>query len=322
MWSKRRKVHGRIVGVLEKDADSTKHGVEEGLRESGLRQGSAGLSSLLSSSLQKKANASGVDGENLETNQYKSNTTNTANKTLPVVILFRHSSAMERLLTQSAMEKLLAFTGHTPSRMLYSSTNPHRNLLPIELAGISYPPTLPSLGIGILHEELGLLRKLAEAKTRVSIQLLAQRATVSSLLNNTDERPLYDVVQNTAICHISYQKPKQWFRSTNVSLELVASGQAIISSCVVPESPKEQNDKTRILNFNPTTTQLQNDAAFMSQLEEAEYNAWKSKLGVWSAERMRELKSEYTEEERHVSNQWSTKLVNLLKKGWSLIRKS
>jgi endonuclease YncB( thermonuclease family) len=215
--------------------------------------------------------------------------------------------------------------------MLYSSITSHpqrRNLIPIELAGISHPP-LPAFG-GMSHEGMGLLHQLVQNKTRVSIQLLAQRANVSCLSSSrVSEKeedgarlPISDdILQSTAICHVTYRTPKQWFQTTNVSLELVASGQALLSSCVVPQSSDNSDDETKIINFDPTPKHLQNDAAFMTQLEEAEYTAWKSKLGVWSLEEMRELRMEYKQEEDYISNRWSTRVWNALKSGWRWIRK-
>jgi hypothetical protein len=214
------------------------------------------------------------------------------------------------------MDKVLSLTGKSPSRMFYSSTNPHRNLLKVELAGIANPP-FPSSDT--------ILNRLAEDKTRVSIRLLAQRASTSSL--NAQER-IPEEDDTAALCHVTYKKPNQWFSSTNLNLEMVSSGQATILSCVVPESDdsgdakeKKGKDATNIINFNPSPKQLQQDAAFMSQLEEAEYAAWKSKVGIWSLGSMRNMRPEYQEEETYVSSLWSTKLFNLLKMGWSLFRR-
>ena len=297
-WMRRRWIHGRIVGVLENkyatQATQTTHERK-------------GLSSLLSSSLQKEA------GGGDHTRLASSETELSQSKTQPIVILFRHSSPMERLLTQSAMNKVLSLTGKSSSRMFYSSTNPHKNLFLVELAGISHAQ-YPMISDGFLS-------RLAADKARVSIQLLAQRANASSL--NSEKHILKE--EGSALCHVTYRKPNQWFSSTDIALEMVRLGHAVISSSVVPKSyeknDEEQKDRTIIINFNPTPKQLQHDAAFMSQLEEAEYAAWKSKTGIWSQDRMRALRPEYEEEERYVHNLWSTKAWNVLKKCWIWIRR-
>ena len=298
MWTRRGWVHGRIVGVVE-----NRNVNDFGAASRGKRQ--EGLSALLSTSLQQN-DASSAD------NTQSTNLDQT--KVRPVVILFRHSSFIERLLTQSAMDRVLSFTGQSPSRMFYSSTNPRRNLLSVELAGVSYPPYHST--------SMALLNNLAGNKTRVCIQLIAQRASATSL---NPERRISEEEESTALCHVTYQKPNQWLSSTNLGLELITSGQATISSALIPESDGKENklhDNVTIINFNPTTKQLQQDATFMSQLEEAEYSAWKSRSGIWSLESTRELlRPEYKEEEIYVSNLWSTKVWKVMKMGWSWIRR-
>ena len=298
-WMRRKWIHGRIAGVVnnKKYATHVPQTANEG----------KGLTSLLSSSLQKEAD------DKTHTRLESSTTNRSQSSAQPVVILFRHSSPIERLLTQSAMNKVLSFTGKPSSRMLYSSSNPQKKLLKVELAGIAHAQYTMALD--------GLLSRLAADNAQVSIQLLAQRANASSY--NLKQRVFKE--EGSALCHVTYRKPNQWFSSTDIALEMVKLGHAVISSSVVPKSCEKNDQKSKnetiIINFNPTPKQLQHDAAFMSQLEEAEYSAWKSKIGVWSLENMRALKPEYEEEERHVNNLWSTKAWNVLEKCWSWIRR-
>ncbi|KAL7477291.1 hypothetical protein ACHAW6_003103 [Cyclotella cf. meneghiniana] len=320
---KRRWIHGRIVGVetLTKRGDNAAQ----------IQASSSGLSSLLSTSLQKQNSGTGGNAKHslhsMEQgiHQAKTNTNTTTNEAhRPVIVLFRHFSPMERLLTQKTMDKLSSIAGNSTGMLFSSSIASHlqtRNLIPIELAGITHPPVFR----GMPHEGMGLLHQLVQDKTRVSIQLLAQRVNVSCLSSGGGEngaRPPIsdDILQSTAICHVTYRKPRQWFRTTNVSLELVSSGQATLSSCVVPRSSDSNDGETKIINFDPTPKHLQNDAAFMSQLEQAEYSAWKSKLGVWSLNEMTEWRMEYKQEEDYISNRWSTRLWNAFKRGWGWIR--
>ncbi|EED86779.1 predicted protein [Thalassiosira pseudonana CCMP1335] len=263
----------------------------------------------------------------------------------PVVVLFRHSSPMERLLTQSAMDNLLSITGKSPSRLLYSSANPHRNLLPIELAGIAVPPSsssrTSSLGISMGDQQgnqLDLLQQLVQQKALKTDKVPSYHHDHDSDRNKTNDRalPIKDeMMSNTAICHLHYKQQSQWFTTTNAGLELVKRGQALVSSLgmVVPLSTidnttdtkpskddNENKNTTAIINFNPTVKQLQNDTDFIAELEQSEYSAWKSKVGMWSSSRMRELRTEYKEEEEHNNNKWSTSVWKMVKKGLSWIR--
>ena len=82
---------------------------------------------------------------------------------------------------------------------------------------------------------------------------------------------------------------------------------------------RESSDSSIIIDYNPTVKQLQSDTKFISQLEEAEYTAWKSKLGMWSSNQVRELRNEYIEEENLKKNSWS--IITLIKRGWDFVRR-
>lgn len=241
---------------------------------------------------------------------------------LPMVVLFRHSSPMERLLTQSAFNKLLSFTGKSSSPgLLYTSANPSRNLLPIEVAGIHAPPICHGGVLSVEGNQFPLIDKLIEQKTKVSLQLLAQRVVSDT---PTQQQNDHDVnsssIQNTAICHIHYKQPKQWFTTTNVGLEMIKYGEALTSGVVVPLSDIDKDSgsieakesSAQIIDYHPTIKQLQDDTKFISQLEEAEYTSWKSRMGIWSSDDMRKLKSEYIEEEEEENSSWS--LCSMIKK--------
>ena len=189
--------------------------------------------------------AAGSDGSssfNISNNSIDTDT-DTHPEQRPIVVLFRHSSPMERLLTQSAMEKVLSFTGKSPSWLLYLfASHHHHNMIPIELAGIVVPPSFaswstmsPSL-TGTTNNQLQLINQLIQQKMKVSLQLLAQRtATHNNLTPNKrgdldpkkyedGQFPLEDEIQSTAICHMHYRKPDQWLATTNTSLEMVKRG--------------------------------------------------------------------------------------------------
>ena len=217
--------------------------------------------------------------------------------------------------------------------LLYSSsTNMHRNLLPIELAGIVSPPTIaPSASVLSTTLTKGpstpsnnptsslvpeVLQSLIEKKTRVSLQMIALRTSPST--NGTKKSTSPAIIDenniHSAICHLNYRKPTQWFSTTNLELELVQRGQALVNKDGVVIPTKDDNNAS-LIDFNPTVKQLQNDSTFISQLEEAEFAAWKSREGVWSSPQMRELRKEYAEEEEYLnSSLWSR-----LKRGLSWI---
>ncbi len=155
-----------------------------------------------------------------------------------------------------------------------------------------------------------------------------------------------DVAKYTAICHLHYRKPDQWFTTTNASLEAVEKGQACVSKegMVLPpscdgagrdgydrdeddfesnrQSSNRSKNNTGATNYLPTIKQLQNDADFISRLEQAEYAAWKSKVGMWSSPELRAWRKEYVEEE-----EFSKKAISMgniwgwVKKGWHWLRR-
>lgn len=86
---------------------------------SGTKQ-SSGVASLLSPTLHRSTESDNINGGDIkEQHQH------------PIVVLFRHSSPMERLLTQSAMDRILSFTSGKASSLsgslLYTSASPYRN---------------------------------------------------------------------------------------------------------------------------------------------------------------------------------------------------
>ncbi|KAK1745791.1 hypothetical protein QTG54_003715 [Skeletonema marinoi] len=325
VFTKRQRIHGRIVGVL----DSTNNNVAGSGRQ------------FVSSSSQSSKHWNDVAASSSSTLNNSDDNSTQPQQQRPITILFRHSSPMERLLTQSAMDKILQFTSSSgksssPSGLLYSSSNTHRNLLPIELAGVVSPPTIATTNhhsaSSVLSATLTngasststsapspqvpeVLQSLIEKKARISLQMLALR---TSSTNGTDQSTSSSMMDennmHSAICHLNYRKPNQWFSTTKLGLELVQRGQALVNQDGLVIPTKDDNNAA-LIDFNPTVKQLQTDSTFISLLEEAEFAAWKSKEGVWSSSQMRELRKEYVEEEEHLnSSLWSR-----VKRGFSWI---
>ena len=120
--------------------------------------------------------------------------------------------------------------------------------------------------------------------------MLAQRVVSDTLTQQQNDHDVNSSsIQNTAICHIHYKQPKQWFATTNVGLEMIKHGEALASGVVVPLSDSDKDSDSieakessaQIIDYHPTIKQLQNDTKFISQLEEAEYTSWKSRMGIW-----------------------------------------
>lgn len=313
VFTKRQRIHGRIVGVLESEhvAGSGRQLTSSSESSKYWNDAAATSSSTLRSD--------GVDKQQQQR---------------PITILFRHSSPMERLLTQSAMEKILQFTtasgkSSSPSGLLYSSSNAQRNLLSIELAGVVSPPNFASNpASSVLSATLTkgsspssppssqvvpeVLQSLIEKKARISLRMLTLR-TASSATNGRDESSSSSIMDennmhSSAITYVSYRKPNQWFRTTNLGMELVQRGQALVNQdgLIIPTKAGNNNTTFKLIDFNPNVKQLQKDSSFISQLEEAEFAAWKSKEGVWSSSQMRALRKEYVEEEEYLnSGLWS-----------------
>jgi hypothetical protein len=290
VFTNRKWIHGRVVGLLERGSRSSTSPSATDWKDT-------------------SASATAIDDDNLTKEQQQQ----------PITILFRHSSPMERLLTESAMERVLKFTsasGKTSSAasgLLYSASNTQRNLLPIELAGVVSAPSTASSFMSTNLTKVSSkspsssqtqeeLQSLIEKKARVSLQMLALRKENTSL-SRTDENKMH-----SAICHLSYRQPTQWFNN-NLGLELVKRGQALVNPDGLVIPTKDSGATTTLIDFNPTVKQLQQDSTFISQLEEAEFAAFQSKVGVWSSKQMRELlRREYVEEEEYLHNSWLSRM--------------
>lgn len=330
MFTRRKWIHGRIVGVMGNErvgGSATRGSMQSAASSKSFKWNSP------SSAREELGSILSFADTEIEDGHGNSASDNIQPEQRPIVLLFRHSSPIERLLTHSAMERVLSFTGKSPSQILYSSANPRRNLLPIELAGVVAPPTVGPI-VGGNFNESNLVNELIQQKEKVSLQLLALRTSNKTYaINQSDsiDNQLLPVDEDksTAICHLHYRKADQYFTTTNASLELVKRGQAWINSCgmAIPlandtnvnEIGGTVEQDTTITDFNPTVKQLQSDTKFMSNLEEAEYACFVSKIGMWSSQRARALKKEYVEEEESMKNKLSTGLWNALTKGWNWI---
>ncbi len=322
MFTKRKWIHGRIVGI----AGNKSLGANNGARERTIiREPTSGISSLLYPPSTPRAARMEESGRSGSSDKCSSNAPNPQIQHAhnPIVVLFRHESPMERFLTRIKVR--------SPSTALFSSSTPYRNLLHIELAGVSSPPSHSSsnlsASLSMPPNPFMLLDELIQHNSKVSLQLVAQRVTSAnprlaqaSVDSYKNDGAVIEGANRTAICHLHYQQKNQWSASTSASLELVRLGQAWINcgGVVAPLSSVDDRNGS-ILNFNPSVKQLQDDAEFISELEKVEYSSWKSKAGMWSSDHNRRLRKEYTEEEERENNKWNVR--TLLKRGWEWIRK-
>jgi len=317
MFTKRKWIHGKIVAVVENEiAGQSMHA------KSSFKPATYGV---VGSNGRSSPNVSKNDSNN-------TSDTDQEPEQRPITVLFRHSSPVERLLTQSAMDKVLSFTETSPSRTLDSAATSHlRNMIPTELAGIAAPPSFESNQFHLIHQ-------LIEQKAKVSLQLITHRTAAHN--NRTPKKygnldpnksegrrlPMGDDIQSTVIGHLHYRKPDQWFTTTNASLEMVKQGQGWINSfgmvvplskTVTPPHSHHNENETVVADFNPTVKQLHSDTDFMSRLEDAEYSSWESKVGMWHSDHRRHLRQEYVEKEEQVKNQWSTGVWTAVKRSWA-----
>lgn len=290
----------------------------------------------------------------------------------PISILFRHYSPIERLLGRPLFTTTTSAFRAVGGGGMASNT---RNLLRIELAGLIGPPTTistyqslrnnnsllsPSLTAGIsitpptnTTATFPLLNQLIQQKNKVSLQLLAvQRSVKTTSINNSNSNnhnfntlilPQAAIDdendKSSIICHLHYQElSTQWFTTTNVSLQLVRLGQAMLTpgggslvrAVSSPSSSSEGSNSSSgksnapnngsltkiIINYNPTVKQLQQDTKFITKLEEAEKFSWKDKVGIWSNDEIRQqLRKDYVEEEERMNKSWWM----VVKKGWKKI---
>jgi hypothetical protein len=341
MFQRRKWINGRIVGVVVAESEGMRHGIRS----------PSILPPKRSLSISSQSESGSNDSKKAASIQHEHR---------PIVVLFRHSSPMERLLTQSAMERVLSSAGKSTPSLLYSSAaNPYLNLLPIELAGISAPPptisTTSFLSTSLsktstISSQFPLLDQLIQQKTKVSLQLLAQRTTPDppafiqrNYHLDPNKRDIVamsdDNINHTAICHLHFHPSNSWFKSINASLEMARRGQAwmnpngdvvalpppnLRTSHSIDKAHGRRDGATTaktLVNFNPTVKQLRDDTQFLSKLEEAEYGAWKSKVGIWSTDEMRELRTEYLAEEDSSKTKWQ--IWSMVKRGceW-MMRKS
>ena len=300
----------------------------------------------------------------------------TAAAACPIVILFRHYSPIERLVgrplfTNTTTSAFGAVGGGEGMAVASQISHNTRNLLRIELAGITGPPTTtigtsqssrnnsllaPSLTAGTVFTPptttntttFPLLNEIIQQENKVSLQLLAvvQRCVKITSISNSSNNHNFNTLllspaavddesdKTTVICHLHYQESNQWFTTTNVSLQLVRLGQAMLTpgsgslvraGVLSPPSSSESSSSSSkrnapnngsltniIINYNPTVQQLQQDTKFISQLEVAEYTSWKDKVGIWSNdERRKQLRKEYVEEEDRINKSW-----------WMVVKKS
>ena len=322
MFHDRKWLHGRIVGLVERQSAPAASGARgesprtashwsprSESRSSGLEQSATGMASFVPSSFQRTAGVEGRSG-------LESHTSECPSEQRPIEVFFRHSSPMERLLTPSAMDKVVSLTGNAPSRWLphSSGSNPRRNMIPIEIAGVVGPPSTSSVASNAttgdsLTGQFPLLDQLVRQRTKVKVQLLAlgrEEGNVNQSKYEVRNFPSDNDAQSTAVCHLHYRQPGQWLATTNVGLQMAENGQAWLGV---------GDPRAIAKHAKPTARQLRSDASFLARLGEAERAAWTSREGMWSSERARaSLRREYAEEEEETRRRWSTV-------AWSWVRR-
>jgi len=203
----------------------------------------------------------------------------------PIICLVRHVSPMGRLMNRATFD---FFTRYSPT---YSASNSKssnflKNLLRVEIAGVTVPPHLKTkVGDG------DWLRSLATSRTSVTCTLLSKR--ISNIkTSNTDQFHSSDYTEShqAVICNMTYRPANYIFRS-DLASSLINRGQAGIASGIHVEIPL-----TRTVDGSTQLHDLQADAECLENLAKLEFAAAKEAVGMWSDSYVRSLRPELIKE--------------------------
>mmetsp|Transcript_18879 Transcript_18879/g.40836 ORF Transcript_18879/g.40836 Transcript_18879/m.40836 type:complete len:398 (-) Transcript_18879:390-1583(-) len=259
-FTKRRALHGRIVHVLENNADST---------------AAASLAASKNTGIQ--------------------NTSNVAEK--PVICLVRHLSPVGRLLSKSAFDFSLS---NSPSVRLGGRIEDSRDLLKIEIAGIKAPPFYRSAaGMEQPGEWLNRLaanrtpvactlmaRRVDNATSGVTNVATAKRGAKGDTFEIGESH-----VNERAICQVRYRPTMFSLFRQDLASTLVASGRAsLLSGIHVDES------STSVIDGSTDLKNLQDDAKYLERLGADEFEAVKQNRGMWNDPIVRNERPDLVEE--------------------------
>lgn len=226
-------------------------------------------------------------------------------KEKPIVCLIRHLSPAGRLLHRSAFDFMTRMSPH--SQVHKKKMEDSKELLKVEIAGIKAPPSY--FGRPGKEDPNEWLKNLAASRARVSCNLLSRRAQKLSesdkesfvgehhtYKNNTrkkSETPQFDLAdtctEETAICKMTFRPGVNIFRK-DLGLSLVSFGRANVASGMhIEEGGKATFDGSESIR------DIEADVKYLQGLEDSEFNAVKSRKGMWENEKVRDSRPDLVE---------------------------
>ena len=217
---------------------------------------------------------------------------------------------------------------------------------PFIKAGIHPPPVSH-----LVYQPEQILDRLARDRTLVSCQLLARQINASASVESgsiaytngearkraissgilelsghvqgTKEKgikPMYanrDPPLEVAICRVTYRPTYFQLFPTDVATQLIASGNASVSSSIFGNDATYADSERRSIFIEDTSQRIQdlrNDVKYLDRLAKAEFEAAKQSVGMWSIPEVRETKREVVDE-----IEFQTK-ANFFRKLWRWMR--
>lgn len=231
---------------------------------------------------------------------------------MPVTCLVRHLSPMGRLMNKPAFEFMAKYS---PSIGKYVNVEDAKDLLKVEIAGIQCPPFYFASSTTSSTTNEGAnewLQGLADQKARISCQLISRRIIDTQEMlkvrqqsgdsSSHHERKhgisqhvekdaaLHDPeMQNVAVCRVSFRPSTSLFQK-DLASSLVSYGRANVAPGMhidIPGRPTVDGSKS--------LEDAEKDVQYIEKLSQLEYNAVKSKKGMWSIESIRSSRPDLVE---------------------------
>lgn len=236
----------------------------------------------------------------------------------PIYFELRHLSPIERLLSKSSFDRLMKM--HPSASFGKRPDESKQELLKVQLAGVTTPPDYFSY-----NEQPGeWLNRFAQQRPTVKCQLLARRVQVldeESSLPKKRQIPEFQSNKETfskhqvAIAKLYHRPAKHWF-AKDLAKSLTEFGRASVADGLYSTSgsSSSQESVSKIVDTTTSVKDLEKDAAYLSRLAKAEYNAAKGQYGMWADSSIRDARPDIVEEV-----DFQTK-APLWKKVWRWIR--
>lgn len=213
------------------------------------------------------------------------------------------------------------------------SNDASRDMMKIEIACLSAPPFYTSRG----YQRGDWLRRLAEEKTTVKLQMMGRRVaeTPTNEKSTRKDQTKRDVTavlpemhstldkdfteskrgegeEQIAVCQVSYRPSLFQFFSTDLAESLVRYGHACVESEVYMHN--EHSSETRVIDASSRLEDLRKDVKYLDRLESNEYKAAEGSYGMWSDSMIREKRRDIVDEIEFRAN------ANIFQRLWRWVR--